>query len=174
MTTEFDSNQASAFFVDPSDQHSSVDNRPVGTVVDDDEILRDFRQSDRSAKGGETETLCGCSGSCNCSSCNCLSDRAVENADESSFDRFNRSLSGSNLGDTSDDDIRSIVYDELQDNRTDGEGNNFEALRDRLGDEKGGFVEELISRIQRTDDRDSFIDLNSIDFTSEDQKTSDS
>lgn len=171
MNSEFNPNQESAFLIDSNQRQSDDASRMIGMTANDDEILKDFERSD---SGKATETVCGCSGSCNCAFCNCLSDRAVESVDESRLERSDRSFAGKDWSDMIANDFSSLVENALQDNRTDSEGINFDDLRDRFGDEKGDFVEKLISQFQETDDVDAIPSLDTLDFNPREQKTFDS
>ncbi|WP_088894886.1 hypothetical protein [Leptolyngbya ohadii] len=158
MSSEFEPNQQeSGFLVEPDQKHIDNVNRTIGTSVSDDEILKDFDRSsrDNGSSGKTTETLCGCSGSCNCAPCNCLSSRAVDEADNFDFAEGQRSPGGSDKSpsDLLSENIKSALQDILQENRTDGEGIDFDAVRGQLGGEVQELVDDFVERFQRTGDR---------------------
>lgn len=175
MSSEFEPNQESAFLIEPDQKHIDDANRTIGTTVSDDEILKDFDRSSRDNGNSDktTETLCGCSGSCNCASCNCLSSRAVDEADNFDFAEGRRLQgdSDNNPSDILSENIKSALQDILQENRTDGEGIDFEAVRGRLGGEVQEIVDNFVERFQRTGDSDNFPDFD--DFTFGNQNPSD-
>lgn len=172
---EFDPNQESGFLVDSSQQQNADANRMSGMIADDDEILKDFQANRSSDAGGITQTLCGCSGSCDCALCNCLSDRAVDQANEPGINEMGRFSGASNktAADIFRENIEFALQDVLQQNRTDGEGVDLDVIRDQLSGEVGEIVENFVERFQRTDDGDSSINLDSLGFNFNNRNTSD-
>jgi hypothetical protein len=149
-------NQEYSFVAEPDQQPDSSSNRMIGQIADDSEVLKDFQNR---SGDGRSETVCGCSGSCNCAPCNCLTDRAVAGVEEAQI----RNGQFKTDGDILNENIQFAVEDLLL-QQTEGEF-DLEGLRGQLSERVGEIVDNFVERLQQTRNQaeDSF-DLNALGF----------